>query len=164
MPSSFPLGPGPPALLVRCPFPKGNCHGWFPCGAVVQPGSRLLLISAASAVFSQPSDCARWLLISAASSAAPLFLAAVCLGTGLGPSPLFLPALLPICPCEGGLNSEDPGVADSCSFSLSSPPHLVSPPVFLEFVFVLPPGLVFGRLGRFAGRACLGRLGWGPAY
>ena len=53
----------------------------------MQPGSRLLLISAASAVSSQPSDCARWLLISAASSAAPLFLAAVRLGTGLGPSP-----------------------------------------------------------------------------
>ena len=53
----------------------------------MQPGSRLLLISAASAVAPHPSGCARWLLISAASSAAPLALAAVRLGTGLGPSP-----------------------------------------------------------------------------
>ena len=149
-----PHGPGPSASL------SGGVHAANETAMLgspegpVQPGSRLLLISAASAVTLHISGCVRWLLISAASSAAFLGRAAVRLGTG--PSPFSSPLVAaPWLSLRGGLNSEDPGVVDLCSFPLSSPPCLVSPLSFASFsVLSLPVGLS-GRLGRIAFLACL---------
>ena len=112
-----------------------------------------------------PCGCVRWLLISAASSAAFLARAAVRLDAGPVPSPLSFCSAPQLFLC-GGLNSEDSGVVDFCSFPLSSPPLPSFTPLFglHSVAFKVARRATPWQVGSHGAPCLPRRRGWGLAY